>query len=42
MDLLLLTTLQVHISSHLVLKLSREELKMLFTQCSRKRLDRKQ
>ena len=31
---ILITTLQVHISAHLALELSRKELKMLFTQCS--------
>ena len=42
------TTLQVHISAHLALELSRKELKMLFTQFSQatkhnaERLDRKQ
>ena len=31
---ILITNLQVHISAHLALELSRKELKMLFTQCS--------
>ena len=45
---IIITTLQVHISAHLALELSRKELKMFFTQFSQapkhngKRLDRKQ